>query len=58
MTYDKLAELISNMTPEQRAKPAVVPINETGETAEITELTPINDFNGSDDQDQLVLWHN
>jgi hypothetical protein len=54
MTYEKLGELIAAMTPEQRAKPALIPIKETGETAEITELS--GGF--TEDENQVVLWHN
>lgn len=55
MTYDALAELIAKMTPEQRKRPAVIAMRQTGEVAEVSRLGPIEDFNGTELPDQMVI---
>lgn len=57
MTYEKLGELIAQMTTEQRAKPALIPDKNTGETSEIDELLSLESFNGQEDADQLIMWY-
>jgi len=57
MTYEKLAEEIAKMTPEQRKRPAVIAMQVTGEVAEVKEILPIEDFNGVELPDQKVIWY-
>jgi hypothetical protein len=57
MTYDQLADAISKMTPNQKKRPAVIAMQQTGEVAEIESLGKIEDFNGTELPEQMVIWY-
>jgi hypothetical protein len=55
MTYDELAAEIAKMSPEERQRPAVVALPDSGEVVEITHISPIVVFNDVDLPLQQVL---
>lgn len=57
LTYEELAQRIAAMTPEQRRRPAVVAMQNTGEVAGITDIVPIEEFNGVELPNQMAVWY-
>lgn len=57
MTFQKLYEEIGNLTPQQRQRPAVIGMRQTGEAAEIKSLIPIKEFNDTQLPNQFTLMY-
>lgn len=55
MSFDELGKKIAAMTPAERAMPALVGDDNTGEAGTVTELIPIEDWNGDETPNQNVL---